>query len=167
LVNAKAESASFGDQSWIKFNVQQKNTSTELNQRNIDELYDDYKKISYGNFHYFFNINTFPDTYFHNMLLACVTLRDNDIHNEASIFIDSITETNNEFDYRDHYFIDLSDVFPSNILTLAVDENYYPIRNRKKHANSYTDMNKYYSKEKDIKRLLFIELDPERKSIMK
>ncbi len=103
------------------------------------------------------------------MKIGCATLRDIDIPNNTSIFIDALQiKADSTFDYRDHYYIDLSDVFPTNIMTVAVNAQWHPIQNRKNANYRFEEMKKFYEfDQKNIKYILFFELDPERKSLMR
>jgi hypothetical protein len=164
IINSELET-SFGYNSWYMFNT---NTNT-----NIDRVDSQHNKISYGTFHYFFQLEEYPDDFLCDRMLASATLRNTILPNNTNTFIDMIETTdvfkygNYQFEYRDHYFVDLYDVFPSNIFTLAVDNNFNAIKNRNDGRN-YDDMKKYTNNNvKELKYLLFIELDAERRNIMR
>jgi hypothetical protein len=164
IINSELET-SFGYNSWYMFNT---NTNT-----NIDREDSQHNKISYGTFHYFFQLEEYPDDFLCDRMLASATLRNTILPNNTNTFIDMIETTdvfkygNYQFEYRDHYFVDLYDVFPSNIFTLAVDNNFNAIKNRNDGRN-YDDMKKYTNNNvKELKYLLFIELDAERRNIMR
>ena len=65
---------------------------------------------------------------------------------------------------RDFYFVDLNDVVPTRIMTVGVDEDFKAIKNRQDHIE---DMELYYSRNNILKYILFIEMDEQRKGIMK
>jgi hypothetical protein len=160
LIKSK-ELTSFGINSWYKH---------KINSDRVSDEHDESIKVSYGQFHYFFEIkNDFPDIFINNMKIGCATLRDIDIPNNTSIFIDALQiKADSTFDYRDHYYIDLSDVFPTNIMTVAVNAQWHPIQNRKNANYRFEEMKKFYEfDQKNIKYILFFELDPERKSLMR
>jgi hypothetical protein len=162
---------SFGTKSYYTFNNMNTNYNT------LDET----KQYSYGQFHYFFQIeNDFPDQNLLNTKLGCATLRDVKGPDYNNVFIDSIevkvknywsyeekvyTKTTT-FDYVDHYFVDLNDVVPSRILTIGTDKDFKPIKKRQTTSSTNDEMSKYFSKNKHIHYLLFIESNSEMKNVM-
>jgi hypothetical protein len=138
----------------------------------INSMNDSITKNLYGNFHYFVNINdSFPDKSLINVCLGCATLRNLIIPNDNDNFIDSIEISNDivnnnqhtTFKYRDFYFVDLIDVFPTRIMTIAIDEEFKAIKKRPAH---YEDMKIYYSKTNKIHKILFLEMDEQKKGLM-
>jgi hypothetical protein len=124
--------------------------------------FDESKHYSYGQFHYFFQIDKdFPDPLIANSFLGCATIRDVDHADNNKIYMDSIKvedtsywvkeneawikKTFTSFPFRDFYFIDLMDVVPSIILTVGVDKNFKAIKRRMNNSSKYEDMKKYYA----------------------
>jgi hypothetical protein len=171
LISSKHDN-SFGSKSYYTFNG-----------FNTDNILDESKQHSYGQFHYFFHIgDDFPDHNLHNTKIGCATLRDVIIpdYSKANIFIDHIKVdlkkyyhkdekqymTTNTFDYRDHYFVDLADVVPSTILTIGTDAYWKPIHKRQVDSSTNSEMTKYFSTRKEIHYLLFIESNSSLKNVM-
>ncbi len=160
------DSDSFGIKSWFK----QKQNKNEI----VDESSLN-RKFMYGQFHYFMKVTEdFPDSNLHDLCLGCATLRETINSNDIDTFIDLIEIDKNTkkspsndlhtFKYRDFYFVDLNDVVPTRIMTVGVDEDFKAIKNRQDHIE---DMELYYSRNNILKYILFIEMDEQRKGIMK
>jgi len=156
------DKTTFGIQSWYK-NIHNHN----------EQDYHMSKKFVYGQFHYFLKIDeSFPDESLHSCCLGCATLRDMKVPNDTDIFTELIEINNqtiknsshlNTFKYRDFYFVDLNDVVPTRIMIIGVDESFKAIRNK---SNPYEDMKKYYSKSNILNRIIFVEMDEQRKGVM-
>jgi hypothetical protein len=144
---------SFGSKSWSKFNK--------------NHLYENEKEMySYGQFNYFFKIENFPDNDINNIIMGCAITRHCFLAIENVSYYLDVIEINNS--YRNNlFFISVMDVIPSRILTVGMDKDRRPIKNRiNSNLNDIDNYKNYYSKELKPTHLYLLELDEKNKYIM-
>jgi hypothetical protein len=148
IINSENDN-SFGLNSWKCYNRNKNKISNK-------------ESYSYGQFNYFFEIKYFPDDNLNNVLMGCSITRH--IHSadyKKNYFVDCI---NIEDSFRnDLFFIDLADVIPTRVLTLGMDREKLPIKNR---TGIRSKEHTFYSKLNIPKLLYFLDLDEKNKYIM-